>query len=50
MQNEESDSEPSIDNFNLQELEESLRAALDPKQVEKDPFLRLIEKSDEGNY
>ena len=40
---DESDSEPSVDNFSLQELEENLVAALDPDAVEKCPFLRPIE-------
>ena len=41
---DDSDSEPSVDNFDLQELEEHLGAALDPKEVEKSPFLRPIEE------
>jgi len=37
-----SDSEPSVDNFDMQELEDHLCAALDPKEVDKSPFLRPI--------
>ena len=37
-----SDSEPSVDNFDMQELEEHLCAALDPTEPDKSPFLRPI--------
>lgn len=40
-----SDSDPSVDNFDLFELEENLRAALDPEEVsEKNPFIRLVDE------
>ena len=35
-----SDSEPSVDNFNCQELNENLGAALDLKEGEANPFGR----------
>ena len=37
-----SDSEPSVDNFDMQELEDHLCAALDPADVAQSPFLRPI--------
>jgi len=37
-----SDSEPSVDNFELQELEQNLCAALDLEEGELNPFERQV--------
>ena len=39
-----SDSEPSVDNFDLTELEENLGAALDPNDQVTSPFLMPIQE------
>ena len=49
-EDDDSDSEPSVDNFDLQELEEHLGAALDPTEVEENPFLRPIVEIVEENH
>lgn len=45
-----SDSEPSVDNFDMQELEDHLCAALDPADPEKSPFLRPIAENVDDVY